>query len=75
MNQELDKAIYTALRKFEGSSGVGSSPTANEIIRVVKPYYYQGSDQEKRDILAKLEKLRKEPGVPFPTNLVQLLES
>lgn len=75
MNQELDKAIYTALRSFEGSSGVGSSPTANEIIRVVKPYYSQGSEQQKRDILARLEKLRKEPGVPFPMNLQQMLES
>lgn len=75
MNQELDKAIYTALRSFEGTSGVGSSPTANEIIRVVKPYYSQATEQVKRDILAKLEKLRKEPGVPFPTNLEQLLES
>jgi hypothetical protein len=61
MNQELDKAIYTVLRSFEGSSGVGSSPTANEIIRVVKPFYSQGSEQEKRDILARLENLRKEP--------------
>lgn len=75
MNQELDKAIYTALRSFEGTSGVGSSPTANEIIRVVKAYYSQATEQVKRDILAKLEKLRKEPGVPFPTNLEQLLES
>ena len=75
MHQDLDMAIYSALHMFEGSSGVGSSPTANEIIRVVKAYYSQGSEQEKRDILAKLEKLRKEPGVPFPTNLEQLIES
>lgn len=75
MNQELDKAIYTVLISFEGSSGVGSSPTANEIIRVVKPFYSQGSEQEKRDILARLENLRKEPGVPFPMNLKQILES
>ena len=75
MNQELDKAIYAALRKFEATSGVGSSPTANEIIRVVKPYFSQGTDQDRRDILARLEKLRKEPGVPLPTNLEQLLKS
>lgn len=75
MNQELDRAIYTALRKFEATSGVGSSPTANEIMRVVKPYYSQGTEQDRRNILARLEKLRKEPGVPFPTNLEQLLKS
>lgn len=75
MNQELDKAIYTALRKFEGTSGLGSSPTANEIIRVVKPYYFQGTEQDRRDILIRLEKLRQEPGVPFPTNIEQLLQS
>ncbi|MGG2076269.1 hypothetical protein [Lelliottia nimipressuralis] len=65
MHQNLDMAIYSALRMFEGSSGVGSSSTANEIIRVVKAYYAQGNEQEKRDILVRLEKLRKEPGVPF----------
>lgn len=75
MNQELDKAIYMALRKFEGTSGVGSSPTANEIIKAIKPYYSQGTEQDRREILARLDKLRKEPGVPFPTNLEQLLKS
>lgn len=75
MHQDLDMAIYSALRMFEGSSGVGSSSTANEIIRVVKAYYAQGNEQDKRDILVKLEKLRKEPGVPFPMNLQQILES
>lgn len=74
MNQELDNAIYAALRKFKGTSGIGSSPTANEIIRVVKPCYSQGTEQDRRDILERLEKLRKELGVPFPTNLEQLLE-
>ncbi|EKP4474674.1 hypothetical protein P3X16_000028 [Cronobacter dublinensis] len=75
MNQEFEKAVYDALHKFEISSGVGSSPTANEIIKVVKPYYKFGTSQEKREILARIEKLRKEPGVPFPSNVEQMLDT
>lgn len=75
MNQDLDKAIYVVLRKYEATSGVGSSPAANEIIRVVKPFYSKGSEQDKSDILTRLDRLRSEPGVPFPTNIEQLLQS
>ncbi|EKK5245561.1 hypothetical protein ACI00O_003571 [Cronobacter sakazakii] len=75
MNQDFEKALYDALHKFQTSSGVGSSPTANEIIKVVKPYYKFGTSQEKREILARIEKLRKEPGVPFPSNVEQMLDT
>lgn len=75
MNQELDKAIYYALRKYEATSGVGSSPTANEVMKVVKPYYKNGTSEDKKEILAVIEKLRKEPGIPFPTNIEDLLNS
>ncbi|ELQ6012510.1 hypothetical protein R2221_001526 [Cronobacter sakazakii] len=75
MNQDFEKALYDALHKFQTSSGVGSSPTANEIIKVVKPYYKFATSQEKREILARIEKLRKEPGVPFPSNLEQMLDT
>lgn len=73
MSGELEKEIYSALRKFEKTSGVGSSPTANEVVKVVKPYYQNAGDEEKKAIIARLEKLRQEPGVPLPANLEQML--
>ncbi|EKK3979865.1 hypothetical protein PU707_003809 [Cronobacter sakazakii] len=75
MNQDFEKAVYDALHKFETTSGVGSSATANEIIKVIKSYYKFGTTQERREILARIEKLRKEPGVPFPSNVEQMLDT
>ncbi|HDU8041587.1 TPA: hypothetical protein RGJ92_002772 [Cronobacter sakazakii] len=75
MNQDFEKAVYDALHKFKTTSGVGSSATANEIIKVIKSYYKFGTTQERREILARIEKLRKEPGVPFPSNVEQMLDT
>ncbi|MBU4683276.1 hypothetical protein KC222_14780 [Cedecea davisae] len=73
MNNELEKEIYLALRKFESTSGVGSSPTANELLKVIRPHYQKANAQEKQEIITRIEKLRAEPGVPFPANIEQLL--
>lgn len=59
--------------KFQTTSGVGSSPTANKVIRVLKPYYKKASDEDKQTILACVRRLKEEPGVPIPINLEQLL--
>lgn len=75
MNKDLDKAIYSALNKHEATSSLGSSAAANEILELVKPYYKSGTSEEKQEVLVRLEKLRQEPGVPFPTNVEQLLNS
>jgi|GEM_PF-2532623 len=75
MNQELDRAIYSALSKYETTAGIGSSATANEIMKVVKPYYKNGTCEEKQEILARINRLREQPGVPFPINIEHLLNS
>ncbi|EOC1312721.1 hypothetical protein ACN5PR_000596 [Cronobacter dublinensis] len=75
MNQELDKAITLALTKNEATAGLGSSSTANEIMKVLKPYYKNGTGDERQEILARIAKLREQPGVPFPSNVEQLLNS
>lgn len=74
MNQELDRAIYAALSKNETTSGVGSSATANAIMKAVKPYYKNGTPEDRQEILSRIAKLREQPGVPFPTNVEQLLD-
>lgn len=75
MNQDLDRAIHSALTKNEATAGIGSSATANEIMKVVKPYYKNGTSVERQEILARINKLREQPGVPFPINVEQLLNN
>lgn len=75
MSQDIDKIIYSTMVKNERSGGVGSSATANEIIKGVKPYYQSANETEKKAIVEKLNKLKVEPGVPIPLNIEQLLKN
>ncbi|MGK8678217.1 hypothetical protein [Serratia marcescens] len=73
--KKLEDAINAIMCRAEASGGLGSSPTANKIIEAVKPYYQKGSEQDKAYIIAKIEKLKKEPGIEFQSNYLQKLES
>ncbi|HDF8567990.1 TPA: hypothetical protein PEO98_002140 [Enterobacter hormaechei subsp. hoffmannii] len=75
MNQDIEKIIYNAMRRNQIGAGVGSSATANEIIKGVKPYYHSASEAERQALIERLKKLKVEPGVPIPTNIEQLLSN
>lgn len=75
MNQAIEQVIYNAMRRNEIGAGVGSSATANEIIKGIKPYYQAASQTERQAIIERLNKLKVEPGVPVPSNIAQLLSN
>jgi hypothetical protein len=75
MQHDIETLICDAMRKSEAGAGVSSSVTANQILNVVKPYYQNGSNEDRRFILDKLNKLKQQPGVPFPPNLEQMLRA
>ena len=61
--------------KNEAGAGVGSSATANQILKSIKPYYQKGSESDKKAILERLNKLKIEPGVSIPLNAEALLSN
>jgi hypothetical protein len=71
----LEEEINSIMCKAEALGGLGSSPTANKILEITKPFYQNGSAQEKADIIAKIEKLKKEPGIGFQADYLKKLES
>lgn len=75
MNQAIEQVIYNAMRRYEIGAGVGSSATANEIIKGIKPYYQAASEMERNAIIERLNKLKAEPGVPVPSNIEKLLNN
>lgn len=75
MNQAIEQVIYNAMRRNEVGAGVGSSATANDIIKGVKPHYQAANEAEKQSIIERLSKLKAEPGVPIPSNIEQLLSN
>lgn len=75
MNQAIEQVIYNAMRRNEVGAGVGSSATANDIIKGIKPHYQAANETEKQAIIKRLSKLKAEPGVPIPPNIEQLLSN
>lgn len=65
VNNEINKV----LRSSEASGF--NSASANEIIKVLRPIYQAGN---KEQVIEKIEQLKKEPGIPFPTNYRDILE-
>lgn len=72
--QELERKIYDVLAKSEATVGIGSSDTANKLIEAARPFYKNADHIGKTSIINRLNSMRKEPGVPFPENLGELLE-
>lgn len=72
----LDQQVREILTKAEAESewGLSSRTTGDEIIRAMSPFYKSGTQAEKKLIIARIEKLKKEPGCRFPDDLVQELE-
>lgn len=73
--KSFEDEVNSIMCRAEASGGLGSSPTANKILDAAKPYYQKGSDQDKAYIIAKIEKLKKEPGIGFQSNYIQKLEN
>ena len=73
MKQEIEKLIYAAMRQNEVGSGVGSSVTANQILESIKPFYQDGTEEDKQAILERLNSLKLQPGIPIPLNVKELL--
>lgn len=72
--QDLEREIYDVLAKSEATVGIGSSETANKLIEVARPFYKKADSTGKSSIINRFNAMRKEPGVPFPENLGELLE-
>lgn len=72
--QELERKIYDVLAKSEAKGGLGSSETANNLINVARPFYAAADESGREQIVNRLNSLKKEPGVPLPDNLNDLLE-
>ncbi len=75
MNQAIEQVIYNAMRRNEIGAGVGSSATANEIIKGIKPHYQAMDETGKQSIIERLNKLKVEPSIPFPSNIEQILSN
>ncbi|WP_196062431.1 MULTISPECIES: hypothetical protein [unclassified Serratia (in: enterobacteria)] len=66
--------VDSALRNAEAQGGLGSSATANAILACAKKHYSSADGEGKAAIIAKINALSKEPGVPFPSNYLTILE-
>ncbi|MEL5454250.1 hypothetical protein G3M85_05185 [Serratia marcescens] len=71
--QDLEREIYDVLAKSEATVGLGSSETANKLIEVARPFYQKADHTGKYSIINRLNAMRKEPGIPFPENLSEVL--
>ena len=72
--QELERKIYDVLAKSEVKGGLGSSETASNLINVARPFYAAADESGRKQIVNRLNALRKEPGIPLPDNLNSILE-
>lgn len=68
--EKLNKELYSILRGQE-LTGWDSKP----ILDVMSPYYKNGNEEVKALIIKKVESLKVEPGVEFPTDYEQILKS
>ena len=66
----INEVVYKALSSSE-STGLATSSTANKLLEGLKPIYQLGN---KEKVIEKIEQLKKEPGIPFPTNYRDILE-
>jgi hypothetical protein len=68
--EKLNKELYSILRGQE-LTGWNSKP----LLDAMSPYYKNGNEEVKVLIIKKVESLKVEPGVEFPTNYEQILNS
>ncbi|WP_447876923.1 hypothetical protein [Serratia fonticola] len=68
--EKLNKEIYSILSGQE-LTGWDSVP----ILDAMSPYYKNGNDEVRAQIIKKVESLKVEPGVEFPTNYEQILKA
>lgn len=73
--QDFNKSVYLLLTKAEADGTLGASSTGNQILELAKQAYTQSDSAGKEAVLQKLLNLQREPGVKFPTNYLELLES
>ncbi|MDK1709047.1 hypothetical protein QOM18_12080 [Serratia marcescens] len=66
--EKLNKEIYLILAEQE-LTGWDGKP----ILDVMQPYYKNGNEETKVLIIKKVEALKVEPGINFPTNYEQIL--
>ncbi|THD47979.1 hypothetical protein ERD95_14280 [Enterobacteriaceae bacterium ML5] len=69
--ESINKEIQSILNKANAQGSLCSSATANGIMKAVKPFY--GDINNANFINQKIEALKSEPGIPFPTNYRELL--
>lgn len=67
------KDLHEILNKAEFNGGIGSSATVNAILELAKANYKNASDEGKRAIIERLERLAKEHGMQLPTNYLQII--
>lgn len=72
--QELERKIYDVLAKSEVKSGLGSSVTANNLVKIARPFYASADESGREQIIDRLNALRAESGVPLPVNLRDVLD-
>lgn len=65
--------LYEILSKAESNGGLSSSATMNAILESAKVNYKNASDEGKKAIIEKLERLTKEHGMQLPTNYLQII--
>ncbi len=68
--EKLNKELYSILCGQE-LTGWDSKP----ILEAMSPYYKNGNEEVKALIINKVESLKVEPGVEFPTDYEQILKS
>lgn len=73
--KDFNDSIYKILTKAEAQGTLGASVTANQIFELAKARYKSASEEEKKQIIYKLEALEKEPGVKFQEHFQSSLES
>ena len=65
VNDEINKVLRSS--EVTGFN----SANANATIKILRPIYQAGN---KEQVIDKIEQLKKEPGIPFPTNYRDILE-
>ncbi|MBE5252863.1 MAG: hypothetical protein QRY16_09710 [Enterobacterales bacterium endosymbiont of Blomia tropicalis] len=68
--REMNEKIHQSLQGNEPEDY--DAETARRVLEVVKPYWQDGDETVRNDILQKLSRL-EESGVPFPDNYQQSL--
>lgn len=70
--EELEKEIYLIVARAEAEGGVGNSATANKILKAAKTFL-SSNPSYKDKVIEKIEALKGEPGIGFPSNYLDFL--